>query len=455
MKTSLIEKYNVPVPRYTSYPPANHFSSEFTCADHTAAIIESVSQQPEYISFYIHIPYCKHLCHYCGCNSYPFGEEGELEKYIEALHKEIDMVLSMLDKTRKIAQIHYGGGTPTAIPVKYLHELNAHLMRDFSLIENPEIAIECHPAYLTKEDWTALCDAGFNRFSLGIQDFNPEVLKCVNRRASQEKIEDIFTILRSRGAKINLDFIYGLPLQTPQSYRATIEKALSLQPDRIVTFSYAHVPWVNPRQKALEKVGLPSAELKTEIFNTGVDAIHNAGYKTIGMDHFVREDDELYLALNNKRLHRNFQGYCTRRTTGQVYAFGASAITQLTKAYVQNEKTPKDYIARIDAGELATIKGFKLSDELATAREVIETLMCNYAFSWSDIADNLNLSIEQVKQATNYSDQAFNELKDDGLITLSDDGVEITDEGFTFVRNVAAALDKLMINNTLAFSKPI
>ncbi len=455
MKSSLIERYNVPVPRYTSYPPANHFTAEFTAQDYRVAIEESAAWQPEYISLYIHIPYCKHLCHYCGCNSHAFGADGELEQYIAALHREMDMILPLLDKSRKIAQIHYGGGTPTAIPVSYLHELNAHLMRDFELIDNPEIAIECHPAYLTREDWQSLCDAGFNRFSLGVQDFNEEVLKGVNRRAAQVPVEEIFEILRGRGARINMDFIYGLPLQTPESFLATIQRAISLNPDRLVTFSYAHVPWVNPRQKVLERLGLPSPEVKNEMFGAAVEALHAANYHTIGMDHFVKETDELYIALKNKSLHRNFQGYCTRRTTGQVYAFGASAITQLSKAYAQNEKNPKDYIARIAHSEFATIKGYRLSDEQAVAREVIETLLCNYSFMWSDVAQNMGLSKEEVVAATNYNHETFEQMARDGIILHSSQGVEMTAEGFAFVRNVAAALDRLMIDNKLSYSKPI
>ncbi|MFR9603764.1 MAG: oxygen-independent coproporphyrinogen III oxidase [Rikenellaceae bacterium] len=455
MKSSLIEKYNVPVPRYTSYPPANHFTDTFTHDDYHRAIVESNSWQGEHISFYIHIPYCRHLCHYCGCNSYIYGGDEELERYIAALHKEIDTILPMLSKGRKIAQIHYGGGTPTAIPIKYLHDLNDHLMRDFETIDSPEIAIECHPAYLTEQDWRGLCEAGFNRFSLGIQDFDPAVLKGVNRRGPQVEVERIFEILRSHGAKVNMDFIYGLPLQSVEGFTQSISRAIALNPDRLVTFSYAHVPWVNKQQLFLEKLGLPSAELKDQLFGVASTLLRDAGYKTIGMDHFVREDDELYAAAQNRQLHRNFQGYCTRRTTGQVYAFGASAISQLAMAYAQNAKEPKRYIEMIEGGEYATIKGYGLSREEYIAREVIETLMCNNSVTWGDVASYLDLTVAEVKGAVNYNIESLEELTQDGLISFGDQLLEMTTEGLPFVRNVAASLDKKMINNTLSYSKPI
>ncbi len=455
MKSTLIERYNIPVPRYTSYPPANHFTEIFSSDDYKSAIVESNSQQSSHISFYIHIPYCKHMCHYCGCNSYAYSGDDELERYINALHKEIDTILPLINRGRKIAQIHYGGGTPTAIPIKYLHELNAHLLRDFDCIDNPEIAIECHPAYLTEQDWRGLCDAGFNRFSLGIQDFNAEVLKGVNRRGAQVAVDTIFEILRSAGAKINMDFIYGLPLQSIASFEETIRKAIALQPDRLVTFSYAHVPWVNKRQLFLEKLGLPSAEVKEQIFSTASQLLHEAGYNAIGMDHFVREDDELYTAMLRRELHRNFQGYCTRRTTGQVYAFGASAISQLSMAYAQNAKTPKSYIEMIEKGDFATIKGYRLTREEYVAREVIERLMCNNSISWPEISTYLELSVEEIRTAINYDVQALSELAQDGVITFDDNSIEMTADGLPFVRNVAATLDKKMINNTLSYSKPI
>ena len=233
MRPELLQKYNVPVPRYTSYPPANFFHEGVKNEAYEAAISASNTATPQHISFYLHIPFCKHLCHYCGCNSFPMRQPEVVDRYVRALHQEIDKVKRLLDNTRKIAQIHYGGGSPTAIPVRYIQELNEHLLDGFATIDQPEIAIECHPGYLSAENWEALCQAKFTRFSLGVQDFNPEVLKVVNRRPSLLPVEEVFSILRAYGAKINMDFIYGLPLQTPERFAETIERAAQLEPDRL------------------------------------------------------------------------------------------------------------------------------------------------------------------------------------------------------------------------------
>ena len=315
MKQELIDKYNVSVPRYTSYPPANFFRT-FTEEEYLQDVELSNKARNNNLSFYFHMPYCRRLCHYCGCNSYPMQKEAQVREYVDALHKEIDLVVAHLDRNRRISQIHYGGGSPTAMPVSALKELNEHLLSLFDTIAKPEIAIECHPGYLTKEDWQGLVEARFNRFSIGVQDFNLEVLKLVNRTASELPMEDIMQILRSSWASINMDFLFGLPLQTADSFQHTIEKAAELHPDRVTTFSYGHCPWIFKRQMILEKAGLPSADEKALMFQRAKEVLHAAGYQSVGLDHFVLPSDELAEAVTTHRLHRNFQGYCTRRTTG-------------------------------------------------------------------------------------------------------------------------------------------
>ncbi|MDR1371701.1 MAG: oxygen-independent coproporphyrinogen III oxidase [Dysgonamonadaceae bacterium] len=452
--SKLLAKYNVPVPRYTSYPPANFFSKEFTATDYEIALKKSNKNKPSHLSFYLHIPFCHHLCHYCGCNSFAMGTRNTIERYVAALHKEIDIVIQNLNPERKIAQIHYGGGTPTVLPSSVLKELNAHLLSAFPQIENPEIAIECHAAYLNESDLQVLADTGFNRFSIGIQDFNEKVLKAVNRRPTKLPVKIVFDILRTAGAKINLDLLYGLPLQTVESFSQTVRHAVELQPNRLVTFSYAHVPWVNPRQLILEKIGLPSAYDKNRIYDTAREILLQSGYKAIGLDHFVKPDDELYFALQNRQLHRNFQGYCTRRTTGQVYAFGVTAISQLATVYAQNDKNIEDYISHIDGG-LATIKGYTLSEEEQIVREVIETLMCNYCIDWYELSDRLEMTVETIKNSTSFDAARFREFANDGIIKMSDSRIEITTDGRLFVRNIAAAFDKWQQNTDRKFSKPV
>ncbi|MBR2290894.1 MAG: oxygen-independent coproporphyrinogen III oxidase, partial [Prevotella sp.] len=332
MQQSILNKYNVPVPRYTSYPPANYFRA-LSEEEYISAVRQSNSARDRHLSFYLHIPFCRSLCHYCACNSYAMRSEAAVADYVRALYQEIDLVVPLLQRDRQVAQIHYGGGSPTSLQPAVIKSLNQHILTIFPTIDRPEVAIECHPGYLSLSDWNGLVEAGFSRFSIGVQDFDEEVLKTVNRRPSQERMQDIFDVLRDGGAHINLDFLYGLPHQTAERFCQSIEQAIELQPDRLVMFSYAHVPWLKKRQLILEKAGLPATEEKERMFDEAARLLLSAGYVRVGMDHFVRPDDELYTALQDGRLHRNFQGYCTRRTTAQVYALGVTGISQLETAY--------------------------------------------------------------------------------------------------------------------------
>ena len=455
MKQELLNKYSIPVPRYTSYPPANFFNESLTSDLYRDSVIVSNTQKPEHISIYIHIPFCYQMCYYCGCNSQLLKDKASVGDYIEALKKEIRMVLPLLDHSRRISQIHYGGGTPTSQPVAVLKEINQMILSEFDCIDDPEIAIECHPGYMNEQYWLDLIQAGFNRISIGVQDFNEDVLRASNRKASRMPVEDIVKIIRDNGLSLNMDFIYGLPLQTPESFAETINKAISLKPDRIVTFSYAHVPWVNKLQENLEKIGLPSVETKSRIYETAKGLLIGAGYKTIGLDHFVLPDDELYKALESRSLHRNFQGYCTRRATGQVYAFGITGISQLSSAYSQNTKDLSTYIEQVNKGGLPVAKGYILSEEEQITREVISELMCNYTVNWEQIAERMNITIESVKGALNYDETILSEFANDGIIEFSEGYITVLPEAAPFVRNVAASLDRLMLNSEKRYSKSI
>lgn len=455
MNQHILEKYNVPVPRYTSYPPANFFWDDFPERNLLQAIEESNSQRPHHISFYIHIPYCKRMCYYCGCNSYLRTGEADEKAYVEAVLKEIESVCDKIDKSRKIAQIHYGGGSPSSIDLNLIRKTNDSLLGKFDCIENPEIAIECHAGYLTEKDFQSLIDAGFNRMSIGIQDFDNNVLKASNRIPTLLPIEQIFELLRSNGIRINLDFIYGLALQTAGSFSKTIEKAVTLSPDRLVTFSYAHLPSLFPRQKFLERSGLPSENEKDKMYHAAQKILLEAGYKQIGLDHFVRENDELFEAWQMHNLNRNFQGYCTRRTTGQVYAFGVTGISQLTGAYAQNTKVISEYVETVNSGHIPVKKGYRLNNDEQITREVITDLMCNDQIEWQQIAARLNLTIAEVKAATAYSEQKMQEFAADGIIDFDENHLVMKEKGSPFLRNVAASLDKLLIHSNKLFSKPI
>lgn len=457
MDKDLLAKYNHPTPRYTSYPPANFFNESYTEKEYLDALVRSNEWEPKTISFYFHIPFCKKMCFYCGCNSCPMSDNTTVLNYVEAIIKEIKMVGQYLDKSRLVSQVHFGGGTPNAIPDDYLSRIMDELYSTFTFKPTAEIAIECNPAYLDNQYMQQLKSTGFNRFSLGIQDFDPQVLKGVNRDGSVIPVEELVAFLKdgNPNIKVNLDFIYGLPYQTAEGFLKTIQKAISIKPDRLVTFSYAHVPWVNKNQEILEKRGLPSNDEKTRMYELASQQLIESGYKAVGLDHFVQADDELYLALENGALHRNFQGYCTRNTTGQVYAFGVSGISQLQQVYAQNTKSVTDYITAINSNQLPIIKGYHLNEQEIVVREIITELMCNRQVVWSRLASLFESSVEEIKKVGNYNEKMLAQFAEDGIITCTNEGIHVTDEGLLFIRNVAASFDPLVATSKQQFSKPV
>jgi oxygen-independent coproporphyrinogen-3 oxidase len=452
----LIDKYNMPVPRYTSYPPANFFTTGFGPDDYVRALDRSNFENPQNISIYIHIPFCPKICFYCGCNTHHTKETGKMREYVDAVKKEILMVKQHLNPDRKVSQVHWGGGTPNSLPVEMIEEIMELIHMNFSFIEAPEIAMECHPAMLDEFFIERLVALKFNRFSLGIQDFNENVLKNVNRDSSKIPVEDLVNMIRShKNTSVNLDFIYGLPFQDKDSFASTIGRAISISPDRLVTFSYAHVPWVKKAQKILEKKGLPSAEEKLEMFETGYRLLTQNGYDAIGLDHFAKPNDELSIAFREKKLHRNFQGYCTRQTTGQVYAFGATGISQLESAYAQSIKDTDTYIAQIAAGKFPIEKGYEVSRREKIIRHVINEMMCNYYISWKTAEQVLETPAADIKKTIVYDEAGLTDFAGDGLLTFSEDEMVVLDKGKFFIRNIAASLDPVIKNATQKFSKAL
>ena len=457
MLKPLIEKYNKPVPRYTSYPPANFFRDDFTEEEYRKGMQESNSWNPPNVSLYFHIPFCNKMCHYCGCNAYGMRSQPTVENYHKAIIEELKIARTLIHPDRKVSQIHFGGGTPNAISVEMLEEIVYNIYGAFGFIEDPEIAIECNPAYLDQEYVRRLLKAGFNRLSLGIQDFKTEVLDAVNRDASKLPLQELIEYIRAEkpSASINLDFIYGLPLQTRESFTETIEKAIALRPDRLVTFSYAHLPNIFKAQKRLEAFKLPDADLKKELFEAAYEKITSGGYQAIGFDHYALETDELSIAQNQGTLHRNFQGYCTRRTTGQVYAFGVSAISQLEGMYIQNTKRIDHYIEMLHRGKLPVEKGYSLSRDEQIRREVITRFMCNKKIEWKEIAMLYETSIDVIKSIIQYDTGQLEEFASDGIIKFSDNGVFMQEDALLYVRNVAASFDPLLKNTNKSFSKSV
>jgi oxygen-independent coproporphyrinogen-3 oxidase len=452
----LIEKYNIPVPRYTSYPPANFFVNEFGNSEYIQAIETSNHEWPENISIYIHIPFCPKICHYCGCNTHLTRDTNKMRVYVDAVKKEIVMVKKYLDPNRKVSQVHWGGGTPNSLPVEMITEIMDVIHHNFSFIANPEIAIECHPAMLDNIYIENLVKSGFNRFSLGIQDFDEKVLDNVNRDAPVIPVEELVAMIRSyRNTSVNLDFIYGLPFQDVNSFSETMEHAARISPDRLVTFSYAHIPWIKKAQKILEVRGLPQATEKLAMFEAAYKILTQNGYKAIGLDHYAKTSDDLYIAMKNRTLHRNFQGYCTRETTGQVYAFGATGISQMESAYAQNAKDTNLYVQEISKGNFFIEKGYSLSKIEKIIKHVINEIMCNHFVSWSEAANKFGVSETEVKNTVSFDENTLSEFVSDGLIKFEAGEIEVTDLGKFFVRNIAASFDPNLKNALQKFSKSL
>ena len=455
---NLIQKYNQSGPRYTSYPPANLFNQNLNDIEYKKIIKDSNNNKPTHISIYIHIPFCKQLCHFCACSTSVYSNEQLVEKYIIALKKEMEFVFQFIDTKREITQIHFGGGTPNSIKIEYLEQIILKIKQKFVLSNNAEIAIEANPAYLDKEYIQNLYKIGFNRISLGIQDFNLEILKIINREKPLININELVETIKTTGFKsINIDLIYGLPQQTIETFTQNLIKAIELNPERIVTFSYAHVPWVKPAQKLLENYKFPSTEEKFIMLEKANEILTNNEYDNIGIDHFAKKEDELIIAKINKQLHRNFQGYCTKTTTGQVYAFGATAISQLTEAYIQNQKNINKYIKEVELKNFAFERGYKLVKKEMITRDVINEIMCNSFLSLNEIAKQHSLSLEKLIQMINPKIKLLKQMENDGLIRIVNNTDFIVNKnGNYFLRNIAMAFDdQLKIEHENIYSKTI
>lgn len=456
MNLEIFKKYNKPGPRYTSYPPATFFEGGFTSEQYIEQIKKSNMDKPENLSFYVHIPFCPRLCHFCGCNTGISQKEDVIRQYINSIIKEIKTVTQYLDKNRKVSQIHWGGGTPNSINLDYVEEIMSVFRNNFQFTENAEIAMECHPAYLDFKDIDQLKESGFNRISLGVQDFDSEVLKTVNREPSKLPVKKLVQYMKEKGfAGINLDLIYGLPGQTPKSFAENVNQAIQISPDRLATFSYAHVPWVKAAQKILEKKGLPTADEKLKMFLTGLNMLTRAGYVAIGMDHYAKKGDELSKALENKTLHRNFQGYATRETTGQVIGFGSSSITQLQGAYIQNVKQYKQYMELIEKYGVAPDKAYVMKPNDIIVRDVITDIMCNGEIDFDIVGENFSTDANKIKEVVQYSPEKLKDFLSDNLVSISGNKVKIHKEGFFIVRNIAMAFDPLLKETEGRYSKTI
>lgn len=453
---NLFQKYNVAVPRYTSYPPATAFHADFKSADFVEHIILSNAAAPQNISIYIHIPFCTQRCHFCGCNTALSQSEDRIKRYIQAVIAEIKQVAQYIDKSRLVTQVSWGGGTPNSIDLDYVRQIMQALKAEFSFADFAEIAMECSPAYLDFEDVDVLHEIGFNRISLGIQDFHKNVLDAINRLPPKHDVAEMLLYMKNKGFRgLNLDLVYGLPLQTLTSFEENIQTILQLKPDRIATFSYAHIPWFNPAQSLMDHLPFPSPDTKLDMLVHAINELSVNGYELIGMDHFALKDDDLAIAKHNKMLHRNFQGYNTTKTTGQVYAFGASGISQLNAAFAQNIKQYDRYIEAIESGNLAVERGCVLTKADMLVRDSINEIMCNGLLDFETMAAKYDCTVDEFLTITKFEQAKIAHLIADNMVELNGNKLLVKPEGMLIVRNVAVAFDPNFVANSNQYSKTI
>jgi oxygen-independent coproporphyrinogen-3 oxidase len=438
---ALRAKYDVRGPRYTSYPPANQFGPV-----DTAEVLRcweernSVDNDPG-LSLYFHVPFCRARCLFCGCHTL-ITRDGDLtDRYVDALVREMGLAARHVRRSRPVVQVALGGGTPNFLSPAQVDRLLNALVTTFTLAPGAELSVEVDPRTATPEKLDAFLRHGFNRFSLGVQDLEPAVLQLVRKGQDLMQVGQVVEHLRHKGCHaINFDLVYGLPGQTLETAARTAAQVVSFRPSRIALYSYAHVPWIHAHQQVLEKHGLPDAELKLSLFLSMLDAFQDAGYASIGMDHFALPDDTLAQALRQGRLRRNFMGYTTGRGT-DLLGFGASAISSVGAAYSQDEKDTPAYLQEVEAGALPVTRGFVLSRDDEIRRELIIDLFCNFQADLADLGRRFSVD------APAYLAPDLERLKPleaDGLVTLSPAAIQVTETGRFFIRNVCMVFDKYM-----------
>ena len=451
-----LRTYDVPGPRYTSYPPAPHFRAGWDQREILDLFARSNSTGDRNLSFYVHVPFCPKQCLYCGCTT-EIGKGGtEILSYFGAVHREMDRLLPLLDPSRPVTQIHFGGGTPNAVPVRELASCIEHLLRGRALSPHAEVAIECDPNLLSMGRLGELRQAGFNRVSFGLQDFDRDVLASVGRGFPRIAPAELVAESHRLGFRgVNLDLIYGLPGQTPDGFAKSVERTVEAAPDRVAVFGYAHVPWAKEHQKALEAKGLPDAESRIEMAVRSYRDFQAAGYVPIGMDHYARPDDELSLALREGTLHRNFQGYCSRRSTGQVVAFGASGISQLHEGYVQSIKESRAYSQAVARGELPLERAYVLSPDERFHRDVINSIMCRGELDLDRIGEGEGVSPAETRRILSPGLDRLDGPVADGLCTFDGAVLRTTPLGRLAVRNIAFLFDPLLKDSPGRYSRTV
>jgi len=445
-------KYSRPGPRYTSYPTAPEFSDKFNYEDYLRELKNRDASRP--LSLYLHLPFCRSACYFCGCNVIYTSKEDRKTRYMEYLQKELDLLAANLDTSAPVLQMHFGGGTPTFYGADQLDEIIKMIKAKFkNFSPEAEISCEIDPRFLTREQLDVLVSHGFNRVSYGVQDFDERVQKEIHRIQPFELTRDVIAMARERGIKsINMDLIYGLPYQSLASFKRTLELALSLDPDRFAIFNYAHVPWIKKSMRKFDEATLPIPKTKLEILKYTAEFFIKNGYKMIGMDHFAKPGDELFAALANGTLHRNFQGYTTKGGADLI-GIGLTSIGEGQRYYAQNFKDMDEYEKALDNGILPYCKGIYLTGDDLIRKAVIMSLMSNFALDIKAVEAKFDIKFFE------YFKEDLEELENlSEFVTVTPEKISVNETGTLIIRNIAMCFDaylKKIPENLRRFSKTV
>lgn len=434
----LIRKYSVSGPRYTSYPTAPQWTEKLSERDYRSEWSKAFQNSSEPLALYVHIPFCEQLCYYCGCNIQITKDHARSQKYLESLLQELKETASLFSEKKALSQISWGGGTPTFLTLDEIKTLYQGISENFIISPDAEVSIEIDPRVTSDDQLKLLSDLGFNRASLGVQDFNEEVQKAVNRIQSDSMTHQMLERCHELGfSGVNFDLIYGLPLQTVASFKETVEAVIRMKPDRIALYNYAHLPSLRPHQKILEKMRMPEAEERVEIFSHAYERLLESGYDSIGMDHFALKTDEMSIARQDERLYRNFMGYTVKKGKG-LLGIGASAIGESPQSYFQNVREALSYEKRIADTGLATLRGCFLNQDDLERKWIIQKLMCQFKLDENEFHQEFGKSLP-ASYASELRELApfFKE----GLLEGNLSSLKVTDLGRVFVRNIAMVFD--------------
>jgi len=442
--SKLLQSFDVPGPRYTSYPTADRFVEAFAETEYLQALElrkHSARSHAYPLSVYVHIPFCESLCYYCACNKIITGKYERAERYLKSLQIEVELLIPHLGKANLVSQLHLGGGTPTFLRDPELRSLMEILGKAFQWKTDGEYSVEVDPRTVDAQRLTTLRELGFNRLSLGVQDFDKQVQIAVHREQTVQQVQDLMHAARNVGFKsVNLDLIYGLPKQTTQSWTQTLQSVVQLRPERIALYAYAHLPARFKPQRHINASDLPMAEAKTDMLSQAIDTLQSEGYVYIGMDHFALPEDALAVAKRQGRLHRNFQGYTTQPDSDLI-GLGVSSIGNIGATYQQNAKSLDEYQDMLEQGRLPVVRGVALSKDDLLRRSVIMALMCQGTVNFETINSTHLINFKE------YFQTELKQLKDmqtQGLVHLDDAGMEVTDLGWFVIRAIAMVFDRYL-----------